>query len=82
VAATEVVIGDVQGNGRTVVLKLFAKPVRQTDEPAHGHAERKILPPDMGSADPRRAGIAADWDHLDTDRFAGRVPLLPSRGVP
>jgi hypothetical protein len=33
-------MGEVQGDGRTVVLQLFAEPVRQTGEPAHGHAER------------------------------------------
>ena len=75
-AAAEVVMGEVQRNGRAVVFQLFAKPVRQTGEPAHGHAERQILPLDMGSADLRRVGIAADWDYLDADDFGGAVPLF------
>ena len=75
-AAAEVVMGEVQGDGRAVVFQLFAKPVRQTGEPAHGHAERQILPLDMGSADLRRIGVAADWDRLRTDDFGGAVPLF------
>ena len=75
-AAAEVVMGEVQGDGRAMVFQLFAKPVRQTGEPAHGHAERQILPLDMGSADLRGVWITADWDYLDTDDFGGAVPLL------
>ena len=67
-AAAKVVMGEMQGDGRAVVFQLFAKPVRQTGEPAHGHAERQVLPLDMGSADLRRVGIAADWDYLTRAR--------------
>ena len=75
-AAAEVVMSEVQRDGRAVVFQLFAKPVRQTGEPAHGHAERQILPLDMGSADLRRVGISADCDYLRTDDFGGAVPLF------
>ena len=75
-AAAEVVMGEVQGDGRTVIFQLFAKPVRQTGEPAHGHAECQILSLNMRSADLRRIGIAADWDYLNADDFGGRVPLF------
>jgi hypothetical protein len=49
-AAAEVVMGEMQGDSRAVVFQLFTEPVRQAGEPAHGHAERQILPLDMGSA--------------------------------
>ena len=74
--AAEVVMGEMQSDGRAMVFQLFTKPVRQTGEPAHGHAERKVLPFHMGSADLRRVGVAADWDHLRTDDFGGRIPLF------
>lgn len=76
VAATKVVMGEMQSDGSAVIFQLFAKPVRQTGEPAHGHAERQVLSLDMGSADLRRVGIAADWDHFDADDFGGAVPLF------
>jgi len=38
VAAAKVAMGEVQGDGRAVVSQLFAKPVRQTGELAHGSA--------------------------------------------
>ena len=75
-AAAKVVMGEVQGDSRAVIFQLFTKPVRQTGEPAHGHAECQILSLNMRSADLRRVGIAADWDHLRSDDFSGRVPLL------
>jgi hypothetical protein len=36
VAAAEIVMAEMQGDGRAVIFQLFAKPVRQTGEPAHG----------------------------------------------
>ena len=81
-AAAEVVMGEMQGDSRAVVFQLFTEPVRQTGEPAHGHAERQILAFHMGSADLRRVGIAADWDHLNADDFGGAVPFLAfARGI-
>jgi hypothetical protein len=35
-ATAEVVMGEVQSDGCAVIFQLFAKPVRQTGEPAHG----------------------------------------------
>ena len=74
--AAKVVMSEVQGDGRAVVFQLFAKPVRQTGEPAHGHAECQILPLHMAGANLVRVGIAADSDYLRTDDFGGRVPLF------
>ncbi|MEH2486471.1 hypothetical protein V1280_002410 [Bradyrhizobium sp. AZCC 2230] len=40
-------MGDVQRNGRNVIVQLLAKAVRQSREPARRHAERKVLALDI-----------------------------------
>ena len=75
-AAAEVVMGEVQGDGRTVIFQLFAKPVRQTGEAPHGHAERQVLPFYVARANFVGVGTSANWDNLRTDDFGRRVPLF------
>lgn len=40
----EVVVGNVQGDRRNVIIQLLAKAVYQPGEPALAHAKRKVLP--------------------------------------
>ena len=56
----EIVIGEVEGDRREVVLPLFAEAVRQTRESANLHSHRKILSLDMRRANLLWAGASDD----------------------
>src|ERR1035441_7203262 len=65
-------MGELQGDSCAVFFQLFAKPVRQTGEAPHGHAERQVLPFYVARANFVGVGTSANWDNLRTDDFGRR----------
>ena len=74
--ANEVVIGEIQGKSRIVVLPLFAESVGQPGESANLHSHRQVLTLDMRRSNLARVGLPDDWDNLRCYHFRGRVAVL------
>jgi hypothetical protein len=66
----KVVIGEVERERGIKVLPLLAERVRQTGQPPHAHAHRKVLPLDMRRADLLLIWVPVDrsWNRLSQAR--------------
>lgn len=49
--ATQIVERDIKGDGRKVAIDLFREAVAKPRKPLRSHAEREILPLNIGRAD-------------------------------
>jgi hypothetical protein len=75
----EVVVHEVQSDGRSVVLDLLARSVGQPREPAHAHSHREVLP--LDKAGRNVVGIRVADDRLNVGSQADlRIPWTMTNG--
>lgn len=74
--AAEVVVHEVERDGRDMVLNLLAECVGQPCETAHLHPHREVLPLDKAGGDVARFRIAGYRDALASDALGGAVLRL------
>jgi len=77
--AAEIVIREVQGNGRFQMRQLFAKSIREARQSAKLHPHGEVLPLHIGRADMVRVRIARA--HLGYNLRDRSVPLIPELAV-
>ena len=72
----QIVVDNLQGDGRAVIFQLLAKPVREPRIPPLLHAHRKILPLEIASRNPTLPLAHKRSDFINLDAPARKLAHL------
>jgi len=77
----EVVVPEVQTEGRPQVLPLLSESIRESDDATHRHPHGQVLPLNVACANLFKVRFSADFLFLVVGTLDGTAALLPGRLV-